>query len=96
MNRALGLIEVRGLTTAMTALDAAIKAADVTFLGSEKVIGVGKTISLTLRIEGEVAAVRSAVDAAVAAARDVGTVFSAHVIARPDKELTKLWKRFQS
>ena len=32
MNRALGLIEVLGLTAAMTALDAAIKAADVTFL----------------------------------------------------------------
>ena len=57
MNRALGLIEVLGLTAAMTALDAAIKAADVTFLGKEKVIGVGKAISLTLRIEGEVAAV---------------------------------------
>ena len=36
MNRALGLIEVLGLTAAMTALDAAIKAADVTFLGKEK------------------------------------------------------------
>ena len=61
MNRALGLIEVLGLTAAMTALDAAIKAADVTFLGKEKVIGVGKAISLTLRIEGEVAAVQAAV-----------------------------------
>lgn len=95
MSRALGLIEVLGLTTAMTALDAAIKAADVTFLGSEKVIGVGKAISLTLRIQGEVAAVQSAVDAAAAAARNVGTVFSARVIARPDKGLDKLWNRFQ-
>lgn len=95
MNGALGLIEVLGLTTAMTALDAALKAADVTFLGSEKVIGVGKAISLTLRVEGEVAAVQAAVDAASAAAKDVGTVFSARVIARPDAELERLWAHFQ-
>lgn len=95
MSGALGLIEVLGLTTAMTALDAALKAADVTFLGSEKVIGVGKAISLTLRVEGEVAAVQAAVDAATAAAKNVGTVFSAKVIARPDHELAELWSRFQ-
>ena len=95
MNRALGLIEVLGLTAAMTALDAAIKAADVTFLGKEKVIGVGKAISLTLRIEGEVAAVQAAVDAAAAAVRNIGTVFSARVIARPDAELSELWRHLE-
>lgn len=95
MSGALGLIEVLGLTAAMTALDAALKAADVTFLGSEKVIGVGKAISLTLRVEGEVAAVQAAVDAAAAAAKNVGTVFSAKVIARPDHGLAELWSRFQ-
>lgn len=95
MNHALGIIEVLGLTTAITALDAAIKAADVAFLGSEKVIGVGKAVSLTLRIEGEVAAVQSAIGAATTAARKVGTVFSARVIARPDRGLEKLWSRFE-
>ncbi|MBQ7262316.1 MAG: BMC domain-containing protein [Synergistaceae bacterium] len=95
MSRALGLMEVLGLTTAMTALDAAIKAADVTFRGCDKVIGTGKAISLTLRIEGEVAAVQAAMDAGAAAGRRVGTVFSAHVIARPDPKMKALWKRMK-
>ena len=95
MNRALGLIEVLGLTAAMTALDAAIKAADVPFRGKEKGIGVGQASSLPLRIEGEVAAVQAAVDAAAAAVRNIGTVFSARVIARPDAELSELWRRLE-
>ena len=95
MNRAPGLIEVLGLTAAMTALDAAIKAADVTFLGRKKVVGVGKAFGLALRFEGECAAVQAAVDAAAAAVRNIGTVFSARVIARPDAELSELWRRLE-
>ncbi len=36
MQMALGLIEALGLTTAVAALDAASKAADVTLIGTEK------------------------------------------------------------
>ena len=46
MDKALGLIEAQGLTTAVTALDAASKAADITLIGIEKVIGVGKGVGM--------------------------------------------------
>ncbi len=87
---ALGLIETIGLSTAMVALDAATKSADVTLVGYDKVIGVGKMISITLNISGEVAAVQAAVDAAKEAGGRVGTVIAAHVIARPNEEVDKI------
>lgn len=49
MKAALGLIETIGLTTAITALDAASKAADVKLVGVDKVIGVEKLVSVTDR-----------------------------------------------
>ena len=50
MGKAVGLIEALGLTTAVTALDAASKAADVTLIGFEKVIGVGKAVGVNIQI----------------------------------------------
>lgn len=94
MEKALGLIEAIGLSTAVTALDAACKAADVTLVGVEKVIGAGKSVSVTIQVAGDVAAVRAAVDAGVAAANRVGSVLSSHVIPRPHEEVAKLVERF--
>ncbi len=90
MNGALGLIEVVGMATAVSALDAACKNADVKLVGCNKVIGAAKSISVTIQIAGQVAAVRSAVDAGVEAANRVGKVLTAHVIPRPHEELDKL------
>lgn len=95
MRSALGLIESIGLTTAITALDAASKAADVRLAGFDKVIGVSKKVSVTIQIVGEVAAVRSAVDAGVAAAERVGEVVASHVIPRPHEEVDKLLEEFE-
>lgn len=95
MRAALGLIESIGLTTAITALDAASKAADVRLAGFDKVIGVSKKVSVTIQIAGEVAAVRAAVDAGVEAAERVGEVVSSHVIPRPHEEVDKLLKEFE-
>lgn len=94
MKGALGLIEVIGMATAVTALDAACKNAEVTLVGCEKVIGAGKAISVTIEIAGQVAAVKSAVDTGVEAASKVGKVLSAHVIPRPHEELDKLIIQF--
>lgn len=94
MNKALGLIETLGLTTAVTALDAASKAADVTLLGVEKVIGVEKAVGITIHLAGEVAAVRAAVDSGVEAGNRVGMVISSHVIPRPHDEVDMLIERF--
>lgn len=95
MRAALGLIETIGLTTAITALDAASKAADVTLIGYDKVIGVGKAVSVTVHIAGEVAAVKAAVDAGVSAGNRVGTVVSGHVIPRPHEEVDRLIAEFE-
>lgn len=94
MSKALGLIEALGLTTAVTALDAASKAADVTLVGFEKIIGVGKAVGVNIQIAGEVAAVKAAVDAGVAAGNRVGVIFSSHVIPRPHEEVDALIAKF--
>ena len=95
MRAALGLIESIGLTTAITALDAASKAADVRLAGFDKVIGVNKMVSVTIQIVGEVAAVNAAVEAGVAAAERVGTVVASRVIPRPHDEVYKLLEEFE-
>lgn len=95
MEKALGLIEALGITTAVTALDAASKAADVTLVGVEKVIGVNKAVGVTIQVAGEVAAVKAAVDAGVVAGNRVGTIISSHVIPRPHEEVATLIKKFE-
>lgn len=83
---ALGLIETRGLIGSIEAADAATKAADVKLVGSEKIRGG----FVTIKVIGDVAAVRSAVDAGAAAAARVGELISTHVIPRPIGELKDL------
>ena len=94
MNGALGLIEAMGLATAVTALDAASKAANVTLVGIEKIIGVGGSVGVNIQIAGEVAAVQAGVDAAVTAGNKVGTIFAYHVIPRPHEDVDRLIKQF--
>lgn len=82
---ALGLVETKGLTGAIEAADAMLKAANVRLL--EKSLASGGLVTIT--VAGEVAAVQSAVEAAVASiTRIEGAVcVSQHVIPRPDAEL---------
>jgi ethanolamine utilization protein EutM len=83
MQLALGLIETKGLIGAIEAADAMVKAANVKLVGKEKITAA----LVTVKIIGEVAAVKSAVDAGAAAAQRVGQLVSAHVIPRPDDQL---------
>jgi microcompartment protein CcmL/EutN len=92
---ALGLIEAIGLSTAMVALDAATKSADVTLIGCDRVIGVDKKISITLNLTGDVAAVQSAIQAGKAAGNRVGQIVSSHVIASPHNELDKIIGKYE-
>lgn len=87
---ALGLIETIGLAPAAAALDAAVKTADVECVAVEKVIGVGKVVSVTVNLTGQVAAVTAAVESGVEAASAVGTVVSSHVLPRPHGDVEKL------
>lgn len=84
--QAIGLIETRGLIGSIEALDAALKAADVRFSRQNK---VGSGLVATT-VEGDVAAVKAAVDAGADAARRVGEVVAVHVIARPHDGVAKL------
>lgn len=92
---ALGLIEAIGLSTAMVALDAATKSADVTLVGYDRVIGVGKMVSITLNLSGDVASVQAAVNAGREAGNRVGTVAAAVVIPRPHEEVDKVIGKYE-
>jgi microcompartment protein CcmL/EutN len=54
------------------------------------VIGVGKVVSVTVNLTGQVAAVTAAVESGVEAAGAVGTVVSSHVLPRPHDDVEKL------
>jgi microcompartment protein CcmL/EutN len=56
-----------------------VKAANVEFIGTEK-IGSGL---VTVMVRGDVGAVKAATDAGAQAAKRVGEVVSVHVIPRP-------------
>ncbi len=66
--QAVGMIECKGLCALLEAADAALKAANVTLTGWEK-IGSGY---VTAFFRGDVAAVKAATDAGAAAAAKVG------------------------
>ncbi len=85
------MIECKGLCALLEASDAALKAANVTLVGWEKV-GGGLVTSF---FRGDVAAVKAATDAGAAAAAQVGQVVSVQVIPRPHESLGGLgpWLR---
>lgn len=85
------MIECKGLCAMLEATDAALKAANVTFNGWEKV-GSGY---VTTFLRGDVAAVKAATDAGAAAAAQVGSVVSVQVIPRPHEGLAGLGKWLQ-
>jgi ethanolamine utilization protein EutM len=82
------MIETKGLITLLEATDAALKAADVTMTGWEKV-GSGLVTGF---FRGDVAAVKAAVEAGAEAANSIGEVVSVQVIPRPHDDLSKLSK----
>jgi ethanolamine utilization protein EutM len=86
-SRALGLIETIGLITAIEAADAAVKSANVTLLGYENARGGGL---ITVKVVGDVGAVKAAVSAGTAAALRVGKVQSCLVIPRPHEAIEAL------
>ena len=86
--KALGMIEVYGYLTAVEALDSALKAANVTRLDVVKVRGG----LVTVLVEGDVGAVKAAMDASAAAAERIGTVVSVHVIPRPASDVERMLK----
>ena len=83
---ALGMVETRGLTAAVEAADAMVKAANVQLIGTEK-IGSGL---VSVMVRGDVGAVKSAVEAGGAAATKLGEIIATHVIPRPHGDVEKI------
>ncbi|EOR25081.1 carbon dioxide concentrating mechanism protein ccmK-like protein [Clostridium sartagoforme AAU1] len=83
--KALGLIETKGLLAAIESADTMLKAADVSIF--EKTYVGGGLVSVA--VTGDVAAVKAAVEAGVAAVKklDASLLVSEHVIPRPHEEL---------
>ena len=89
--QAIGMIETKGMCALFEATDAALKAANVSFTGWEK-IGSGY---VTAFFRGDVASVKAATDAGASAASQVGSVVSVQVIPRPHDSLAGLGKWLQ-
>ena len=83
IREALGMIETKGFISLVEATDAMMKAANVEFLGWDKV-GGGLVTSF---VSGDVAAVKAATDAGANSAGRVGEVVSVQVIPRPHDDL---------
>lgn len=91
-NKALGLIEVRGMLGAVLAADAALKAANVELLGNYSIRGGLTTVELL----GDVAAVYAAVEAGVDSVKDMNLLISSHVIPRLDDQVERmLMKKYE-
>ena len=86
MDKAIALLEVQAMVTAIVGLDAMVKAADVKLIHVEKRLG-GRLV--TVVVEGSVSAVQAAAEAGKAAAAEVGNVKLCEVIARPHPEVMK-------
>lgn len=86
---ALGMVETKGLTGAIEAADAMVKAAKVVLEGKE-FAGAG-LVCVTVR--GDVGAVKAATDAGAAAARRVGELIAVNVIPSPHAEAEGLLPR---
>ena len=88
---ALGLLEAFGIVFVMQAVDAMIKAAAVRLIGFENVASG----YISVVIEGDVAACKSAVEAGVNAVNELGAeVYSHVVIPSPHKDLYKILERY--
>jgi ethanolamine utilization protein EutM len=85
--KSLGFVETRGLVAAIEAADAMVKSANVELISKEN-IGAGL---VTVVVQGDVGAVKAAVDAGASAAKKVGEVVSVHVIPRPNQDIECLF-----
>ena len=85
LDAALGMIETNGLTASIEAADPMLTRADVSLVGQEK-IGAGL---VTVFVQGDVGAVKAAVEAGQTAASRIGEVVSALVIPRPHASVSE-------
>lgn len=85
--KAIGLIETKGLACLVQAVDAMLKAADVKLTGPMKNVGSGLCSAI---VEGDVAAVKASIEVGSQAASEYGEVVSVQVIPRPHDEVAAI------
>ena len=86
---AIGILETKGFAPLMQGADAALKAANVELVEWRQV-GSGY---VSFVVEGDLAAVRSAIESANDAAAKIGEVLSQLIIPRPVEEIDKTFNR---
>lgn len=91
MEKALGLVEVAGLSSAVETADAMVKAANVVLVELEGARGNGM---MTVKVIGDVGAVRAAVEAGRAVAASFGALVSVDIIARPNESTGGMFVRY--
>ena len=86
MNDAIGIIEMFGFVTAITAADAAAKAADVKVIAIDSnkpanADSVEVPLIMAVKVQGSVSAVTAAVDAAARTAESISGLINKHIIS---------------
>jgi ethanolamine utilization protein EutM len=89
LKNAIGILETKGFAPLVQGADAALKAANVDMIEWRQV-GSGY---VSFIIEGDVAAVRAAIEAGASSASKVGQVVSQLIIPRPIEELDKTFNK---
>jgi ethanolamine utilization protein EutM len=79
------MIETKGYVGSVEASDAMVKAAAVTLV---KQVQIGGGF-VTVLVKGDIGSVKAAIEAGAEAAKRVGELICAHVIARPHADLLK-------
>ena len=98
MNDAIGIIEMFGFVTAITAADAAAKAADVKVIAIDSnkpanADSVEVPLIMAVKVQGSVSAVTAAVDAAARTAESISGLINKHIIARLTDDSQKMANR---
>jgi ethanolamine utilization protein EutM len=88
--KALGMIETRGMVACLEAVDSMVKAATMDVLAMREVGGG----LVSVYVQGDVGAVKAAVDAGAAAAKKIGELVSVHIITRPSEETLRFIGQF--
>lgn len=91
---ALGLIEVYSFTTALYVADLMAKAADVKVIAFDRnrpfAPDAPAPLIMIVKVEGSVAAVKAAIEAATNYAKSKNRYIVSHIIARPDESTEKM------
>lgn len=81
-DRAIGIIETRGIVALTAGIEAMMKTADVRTVAIERV----SSGYLAAAVQGSLAAVRSAIDAGTAAVKQYGELRAAQVYPKPHEQ----------